>query len=430
MHTDHLKIFASGDTSRIRYIADLILGDILGIRWSVVTDRRKLGKSPVINYSDKNIQGSFQIEPTSLLFSKGCGPVEIDIDEWKSLPIFFRTGGDIPFDVFAAAFFLVTRYEEYRPFKPDQHGRFPSSQSVAFKHGFLDIPVIDLWSAELAKSLLRKFPYLVFRKNEFNSILTVDTDELTSYQGKNLLRSIGGMFQNKANSSSGKPDEVQASGNNPYEVFKYITGIIEKNKLHSRFFFPVGDRSKHDLNPSWKRADYRNLISLISGKYITGLHPSYKAGNDGNLISTEKERLNSIVEKEVTLCRYHYLRVSIPESYKRCIDAGFTEDYSMGYPDEPGFRASIARPFYLYNVIDDTRTGLKIIPFQVMDATLTDYKKMTPAEAKKILEKMINTTRKAGGLFVSIWHNTSLSGTKQWKEWRGVLEFMIKTVNH
>ena len=52
------------------------------------------------------------------------------------------------------------------------------------------------------------------------------------------------------------------------------------------------------------------------------------------------------------------------------IDAGIAEDYSMGYPDEPGFRAGIARPYYFYDVAEDHQTNLKIFPFQVMDATL------------------------------------------------------------
>jgi hypothetical protein len=39
---------------------------------------------------------------------------------------------------------------------------------------------------------------------------------------------------------------------------------------------------------------------------------------------------------------------------------------------------------------------------------------------------MINETRKVGGLFVSIWHNTSLLDSDEWKGWREVFEFMIK----
>ncbi len=99
----------------------------------------------------------------------------------------------------------------------------------------------------------------------------------------------------------------------------------------------------------------------------------------------------------------------------------------MGYPDEPGFRAGIARPFFFYDVAEDNPSGMKIIPFQVMDATLYTYKHFTPEESKEVISKLINETRKVGGTFVSIWHNTSLLDNQEWKEWREVFEFMLQT---
>jgi hypothetical protein len=53
MQAKPVKIFASGDAPRLRFVADLLLNEILGLSWEIVTDKRKLGKSPVINYSRK-----------------------------------------------------------------------------------------------------------------------------------------------------------------------------------------------------------------------------------------------------------------------------------------------------------------------------------------------------------------------------------------
>ena len=55
-----------------------------------------------------------------------------------------------------------------------------------------------------------------------------------------------------------------------------------------------------------------------------------------------------------------------------------------------------------------------------------DYKKLDPEGSKEVILKIINETRKVGGLFVSIWHNTSLLDNKEWKGWREVFEFMLK----
>jgi hypothetical protein len=215
------------------------------------------------------------------------------------------------------------------------------------------------------------------------------------------------------------------SEKDPFDVFDYIIENIEENKVETRFFFPVGDHSKYDKNPSWRNEEYQNLICRISGKYQVGLHPSYTAGGNGSLVNTEAFRLKSILGKEISLSRYHYLRLSMPRSYDTIHNAGISEDYSMGYPDEPGFRAGIARPYFFYNVTEDKKTNLKIFPFQVMDGTLYDYKKLNPESSKEVILNLINETRKVGGLFISIWHNTSLLDNIERKGWREVFEHMI-----
>ena len=98
----------------------------------------------------------------------------------------------------------------------------------------------------------------------------------------------------------------------------------------------------------------------------------------------------------------------------------------MGYPDEPGFRAGIARPYFFYDVTTDVQTKLKIIPFQVMDGTLFQYKKLDPLSSREIILKLIHETRKVGGLFVSLWHNTSLLETPEWKGWRELFETTLQ----
>ena len=431
MDSGPVKIYSTVDAPRLRYIAGIILGDILGLKWEVITDKRKLGKHPVINYSSDSLSGSFKIIPDSILFEKGICLKEIVISEWKGLPVFFQTisDSDLPFDVFAASFFLVCRYEEYFDYAPDEYGRFQSTSSVASRNGFLKKPIIDLWAKELAKAFLKRFPNIVFRRNEFRALLTIDTDEPFAYLGKTLFRSMGGLLRDLKN-NKGRAGEryktLTGEEKDPYEVFDYIIDRIETNKTEARFFFPVGDHSKYDKNPSWKNDRYRNLIKKIAGKYKSGLHPSFNAAESISLITSEAARLKNIIEEDILLSRFHYIRLFMSRSYQDLQKAGITEDYSMGYPDEPGFRASIARPYYFYDVISDKFTNLKIFPFQVMDVTLFNYKNLDPEASRGVISELINETRKVGGLFISIWHNTSLLDNPEWHRWREVFEFMVK----
>ncbi len=434
MNPGPVKIFTVRDVPRLRYIAEIILGEILGLSWEIVTDKRKLGKNPVINYSDEVINGSFKICPHGLLSQTGLKGYELSVSDWKGLPVFFQSpaGSDLQFDIFAASFFLVSRYEEYLPFEPDKFGRFNASQSFAYRNKFLTRPVIDLWTRELAKSLLSKFQNLAFKRNNFRSLLTIDVDQPFAYLGKDIFRFLGGLLKDMSR-KTGKAGEryrtVAKGGKDPFDVFDFIFETIEKNNPDVRFFIPTGNRSAYDKNPSWENEDYRKLIKRISQKFSIGLHPSFAASDNASILLDEKKRLQSIVTKDILLSRFHYIKMRFPESCRNLIAAGINEDYSMGYPDEPGFRAGIARPFFFYDIIEEKKTGLKIYPFQVMDSTLYAYKNLNPAEAEEMIVGIIDETKKVGGLYMSIWHNTSLLDNTEYHGWRKLFENILERLH-
>jgi hypothetical protein len=426
-----VKIYTTNDVPRLRYIAAILLGEILGLSWEIVTDKRKLGKNPVINYSEEELKGAFRIIPVSLLYETGIRNQEIEVTRWKGFPVFFSAGqgSDLPFDIFAASFFLVSRYEEYLKFQPDQYGRFPAAASVAFRNGFLTIPIVDFWAREWARTMIIKFQNLVFRKNKFSSMVTIDLDEPFEYLGKAMFRSLGGMIRDIGKKSGRAADRyriVTHGEKDPWDVFDYIMSEIKDTDSTARFFIPTGDRSQYDKNPYWKNEDFRSLVKRIISGFGFGLHPSYFASENIDKLKDEYERLKKITSKETLSSRFHFIKLSIPLSYRNLADTGIKEDFSMGYPDEPGFRAGIARPFRFYDIEREIETSLVVFPFQVMDATLFKYKKLGPVESEGIISEMIEATRKAGGTFISIWHNTSLLDTPEQKGWRLLFESMLK----
>jgi hypothetical protein len=427
MEPKSVKIYSISDVPRLRYIAGIILGDILGLTWEIVEDRRKLGKHPVINYSKEKIAGSFKIIPDDLLFETGVSNREINVSEWKGLPVFFPSGdtSDLPFDVFAASFYLVSRYEEYQFHETTDNGIYSASDSLACRNGFLNRPVIEHWSKELAKSLLKKFPTLTFKRNEFRSVVTFDIDEPFAYLGRNIFSSIGGLIRDIATNdgqAGARYRILVKEEHDPYEVFGYLDGRLEKFNADCRFFFPVGDHSKSEKNPSWKNEEYRKLIRDISKKYPHGMHPSFKASCDRKHLETEYSRLSSIVGSALNSSRFHSIRFRIPDSYISLESMGLKEDYSMGYKEIPGFRAGISRPFFFYDVLRDRQTNLKVIPFQFMDLHLNDDLSVS----RDLIMSMISETRKAGGTLVSIWHNTFLLQGPEFQNRLELFDFLLQ----
>ncbi|HEX2968856.1 MAG TPA: polysaccharide deacetylase family protein [Bacteroidales bacterium] len=425
-----IRIYSSEDSPRLRYILSLIIGDFLGLSWELTTDRRRIKNRVVINYSNDEIPGSFRIIPHSLLFEKGVHNRDISVGKWHEIPVFFESAisADFPFDIFAASFYLVTRYEEYLDFAPDEHGRFRSSDSIAFRNDFLGLPVIDIWVGEMARLFVRKFRNIAIKRNEFNSLLTVDTDEPFAYTGKNFLESAGktmneilhhpGMFRRNSGYKEHKKKD-------PFDVFEYISESTQKFKSEVIFFFPVCNSSRFDRNPSWKNHLYRSLIASVSTRFKTGLHASYNWASHSGL-NIEKRHLAELSGKDITANRFHYIRFTLPGSYRQLIENGITEDYSMGYSDEPGFRAGIARPYFFYDIEREQQTLLKVYPFQVMDETIFNKKRLSNDESIPLIQKFLNIVKSVGGTFISIWHNTTISDDQNGHLRRDVFEYVLK----
>ena len=141
---DPVLIYCPLPTERHHYVFNLIFRDILGIDYNYSNDLT----SSHINYSSKN-SSRINITPYGLLDELTVRfdiLKEINFERWKNTTICFKTNSEnIPFDIFSATFFLVSRYEEYLDFKPDNHNRFPATESVLYKNGLLEIPLVNQW---------------------------------------------------------------------------------------------------------------------------------------------------------------------------------------------------------------------------------------------------------------------------------------------
>ena len=91
--------------------------------------------------------------------------------------ILFKTSNSlIPFDLFGASFWFLTRYEEYLPHKSDKYNRFNYKYSLAFQYDFIDTPLVNLWLNEFKEILKTQFPKLIFAEREYNFLSSIDID--------------------------------------------------------------------------------------------------------------------------------------------------------------------------------------------------------------------------------------------------------------
>jgi hypothetical protein len=429
MDSVDVKLYAGKQTPRLDYIAGIILGDLLGLKFEVVNDRRRIGNTPLINYSGEKISGSFRIAPSGLLGEESAGTMAPVLIESENNPLLFPAeSGDFPFDIFSASFWLISRYEEYLPFTPDSHGRFPAEASIAYRYGFLNMPVVEIWARRLSLELIRHFPFMAFRRQEFRSLVTFDIDQAYAYRGKGMLRGAAGLVTDMMKGAGmERLRSLSGTEKDPYDVYDYIFETIDSVKAEVLFFLPFGSWSEFDRNNPAGSKLYRELAREISGRYTTGIHFSYNCGRNQKLAVKEMQRFRKVTGRHPEASRQHYLILGFPGTYSALEAAAIKTDYTLGYASATGFRAGISHPFRFYDLQSERITNLTVAPFAIMDVTLKDYLKLTPSDAKSQIEAVVNEVRNTGGRFVSIWHNSSLTERNGWEGWREVFEFTVKS---
>ena len=394
---------------------------------------------PKISYTKQALGSELFVKSNDLLFNQGIDYVDINLVEWEEVPCFFQTNlsVEVPCDIFAASFYLMSRYEEYLPHVKDQHERFPASESLAYQHKFLDKPVIDIWAYKFKNILIDHFENYKDQFNsstrKFNYISTIDIDNAYQFKHKGFTRSIGGIFK----------DLIQFDLHNiwmrllvvfnirrdPYDMYKKLLLMKKKYGIKTIFFFLLGDYSTFDKNISPGNTNYKLLIKNIADYAEVGVHPSYFSMKNELKIKKEKEILEGIVNFPIKRSRQHYLRIEVPETYQHLVDLEISEEYSMGYASHYGFRASTCTPFYFYDLDFEIQTPLKVFPFAAMDATLKDYLNFTPKKAFNTIMKLAKEVRKVDGTLITIFHNESVGGSGRWRGWGRVYESLLKELS-
>ena len=429
MKNNSVVFFSYTITNRLKFAAELVFQDLLGLTIHFTHDKYAYleDKLPKINYSDTPLSiNEYFIKKTTLLFES-----EINADRVGQDYIYFTQQSPLDFDVLEAVFFLVTRYEEYaaKAASFDNHNRFPAKASIAHKFGFLQKPLINQWIMKINAHLKALFPELETTLPTYTYQPTFDIDMPWKYKNKGFVRATGGLvkdflkgdfveFKNRLNILRGGIDD-------PYFTFDYIFELHKTHNVSPIFFLLLGDHAKFDKNPHPDNKAFQQFIYAVAKNYKVGLHPSYRSNECLSVLQKEKSRFERMTQLTLVRSRQHFLKLRFPETYQRLLTLGVKHDYSMGYANDIGFRASIVTPFRWFDLSKNEATDLWIHPFQAMDVTLKDYLNLSPNEAVARVSELINETKAVGGTFMTLWHNSSFSNTEGWENWREVYERIL-----
>ena len=402
----------------------------MGVDFAITIDSEefKTHEGVCINYSSSPIkENEFKIENSSLLFETEIKKQQIICFETNGYKALFKAEkSNFSFDIFAATFYLLSRYEEYLPHTKDMYGRYAHENSLAFKEGFLQLPLINIWVKDFALAIMKKYSIFNIQDSMFKFVPTYDIDIAYSYKYKGLLRNIGGFLKSP---SLERAKVLLGLQKDPFDTYSWLNELHQQNKLQPVYFFLLAEKNgRYDKNILPHKEAMWKLVKQHAKKYTMGIHPSWHSGDATFLLKKEKSYLEEMSEKKITSSRQHYIRFNLPEGYQKLIDAGTTDDYSMGYGSINGFRASVASSFFWYDLKNDQQTNLRIHPFCFMDANSFYEQHFSAAQAYEEMMHYYKICKEVNGTLITIWHNNFLGTVKEFEGWREMYKEFIKVV--
>lgn len=430
-----LLVYTPKITSRLKFIFKQICFRILGIPVDFTNKIEPFiaHDSLKISYGYQPLRNEFFVKSNGLLDEQGLSDITLNVQDWDNTKCFFYVGdkSDLPFDIFSAAFYLLSRYEEYLPHVKDSYGRFTKEESLGFKHDFLHQPVVDIWAYKFRTALQRRFPDYEFTQRIYTIDPIIDVPVAYRYQNKGFLRTIGGTFYDlftfKFKNVYNRYMVLTGLRKDPFNVFNWI--LNRQKAVHQRFkiFFLIGAYTTYDKSINIQKKGFVSLIKYMSDYCHVGLKVSFLALDNLNILKSEKQNIEAVINTDLEIVRASFSKVNLPVTYRNMIELEITSDYTMGYPNTIGFRAGTCTPFLFYDIDYEIQTPLLIYPFQLMDFAL--LKNTSFLDKKETLERAMEQVKNVNGTFRFIFHNYSFGSKRRWANFKKLFNLILNSTD-
>ena len=293
-------------------------------------------------------------------------------------------------DIIYSAFFFTSRAEELITPQRDEHGRFAAKYSILSQKSRLQIPRLDEYARLLLKQLNLPLP-----ENGFKHIyLTHDIDSISRY--RHFRGILGGLIRGEWKTVLAALRDIHED---PIYTFPWILEQDAKVQNAEPIYFVKRTPGRGYDYPQYclHGRDFKRLKHMLrhNNTYL-GVHGSYY----GTIPEIQYSRMY----------RAHYLRCPI-DQMQRLVDAGYTDDFTMGFADQAGFRLQTSRAIRWINPKTFRLTNLTLHPLTIMDNTLSqsNYMGLNEDEAYFLCERLIEKVRLHHGDLCLLWHNNNIN---------------------
>lgn len=349
----------------------------------------------------------------------------------------------INYNLFSLAYWMLSRKEEVDGAGLDEFDRFPATSSHAYRHGYLERPVVDEWFELLRSVILRTWPNLYIKKNEFRTLVSHDVDSPSRYAFSPLQQLpravLRDFIKHRTPTSPFFGPFIYAFTKarllkiDPLNNFDWIMDVSERNNIRSAFYFICGRTdSARDGQYEIEHPAIRYLLKNIYQRgHEIGLHPSFNTYLCPELIAKEAARLRSVcaeehIEQATWGGRMHYLRWKHPITLHGWEQASFNYDSTLGYADLPGFRCGTCFEYPAFDPVLEKPLNLRIRPLIAMESSIIASRYLglgVGEESFRKFKELKSVCQRVGGSFTLLWHNSELVDPKMRRLYESVLSF-------
>lgn len=431
-----LLVYTHKITNRVRYIFEYTFGEVLGVPMELTTDVATFvaHNGLKMSYTNRALGNEFWVKSHDLLFERFVHDIDIVVSHWEQgLPCFFKTTSkaSVPYDIFAAAFYLITRYEEYLPYQSDSMGRFTSHQSLAFKNDFLEKPIVNQWVGKFWEVFQKAYEQAVPPRSNYRYISTFNVVAPYLYRYKGLFVNFFGfcvdVFGLRWRLIARRWAVVLRFKKDPYDVYQQLVAFKKEQHVDLICFFLLGKHPNFNQNINIAHRKYRYLLKMLADYFSVGLMGSYDAFTDKESLRREITTFQDILYRNASKYRQHRMFLNLPQTYRYLNELGIEKDYTMGYDDTLGFRAGTCTPFHFYDLGLERRTNLKIYPFSVCDIALKTEAN-TDGDIEDAFQRVAEIqarVKAVSGTFITFFQQGMLSDHDHWAGWRDFYQRVV-----
>jgi len=424
-----------------KYILDVIFSEFLGLEYKILESEHcqdlevELENGSKLIFEDhffskypKDLDYlNLENIPSKVVFTKNAFIVEDNIpiiygnEKLEKLENRIICG----IDIFASSFFMLTRWEEYVNKARDNHARFPAHESLAYKQGFLDRPVVNEY-VEMLKNMLLYFGLnQKLKTRNYQLFVSCDVDQpfdCTVENFKNLIRvGAGDIIKRKSIKEFAKRIRryiFNKFGNYKYDenyTFDWYMNVCENAGVKASFYFIPTSVEKQNGCYELKDKKIQNLLKYINSRgHEIGVHGSYQTYQDKEKAKLQKNMLDDMLKRlgisqKVVGNRQHYLRWDISMTPSILQYVGFLYDTTGSYADRPGFRYGVCYEFIMFDFLFRKKLHIKQRPLIVMECSVIDKLYMGLGYTEEALQIMKDLKQKCfryDGNFSLLWHNS------------------------